>query len=109
MALTEEQKAIIYWADESGISNVENYEKGFAPKGHPPVLLVETKKERINMLSAISANGSLRFMLYEDSMNQQRLIQFMRQMTIISKQKINILDFRQSACALWEKGCPLAE
>ena len=89
----QDEKAVIYWADESGISNVENYEKGFAPKGHPPVLLVETKKERINMLSAISANGSLRFMLYEDSMNQQRLIQFMRQITVVSKQK-NILNFR---------------
>ena len=29
------------------------------------------------MLSALSRQGNVRFMLYEDSMNQQRLIQFM--------------------------------
>ena len=32
------------------------------------------------MLSALSRQGDVRFMLYEDSMNQQRLIQFMDQL-----------------------------
>lgn len=82
---------MIYWGDESGLSTVENYERGFAPKGHPPVLAVETKKERINMLCAVSEGGSLRFMLYEESMNQQRLIQFLRQLTARSKQKIFLI------------------
>ena len=67
---------------------MDNYERGFAPKGHPPVLPVETKKERMNMLCAISEEGSLRFTLYEESMNQQRLIQFLRQLTARSKRKI---------------------
>lgn len=58
------------------------------------------------MLSAISANGSLRFMLYEDSMNQQRLIQFMWQMTVVSKQKIflildNLRVHHGKKVALW--------
>ena len=40
------------------------------------------------MISALSSQGELRYMLYEDSMNQQHLITFMRNMLKTSKQKI---------------------
>ena len=79
---------MIYWGDETGIDNCSNCERGFAPKGQPPVLPVETKRERLNMLSALSRQGNVRFMLYEDSMNQQRLIQFMDRLIRTSNQKV---------------------
>ena len=43
------------------------------------------------MLCAVSEGGSLRFMLYEESRNQQRLIQFLRQLTARSKRKIFLI------------------
>ena len=87
----QEENAVIYWADETGISNCENYERGFSPKGQPPVLPVETKRERVNMISALSSQGEVRYMLYEDSMNQQRLITFMGQMLQTSRQKLFLI------------------
>ena len=74
MKRAKAENAIIYWADETGVSNCEIVERGFSPKGRPPVLPVETKRQRVNMISAISSQGSVRFMVYQDSMNQQRLI-----------------------------------
>jgi transposase len=85
------EKAIIYWGDEVGLSNQENYQRGFAPKGHPPVLEVAAKRERINMLSAITNQGKVRFMIFHDSMNQQKLIEFMRRMIKDIPQKIFLL------------------
>ncbi|MCI9193228.1 MAG: IS630 family transposase [Acutalibacter muris] len=82
---------MIYWGDETGIDNGSNCERGFAPKGQPPVLPVETKRERLNMLSALSRQGDLRFMLYEASMNQQRLIQFMDRLVRTSKRKVFLI------------------
>ena len=82
---------MIYWGDETGIDNCSNCERGFAPKGQPPVLPVETKRERLNMLSALSRQGDIRFMLYEDSMNQQRLIQFMDRLVRTSNQKVFLI------------------
>jgi hypothetical protein len=32
------------------------------------------------MISAISSQGSVRFMVYQDAMNQQRLIRFMERL-----------------------------
>lgn len=74
------EKAVIYWGDETGVSNQENYVRGFAPKGRPPVLKVQVKHEKINMLSAITNQGKVRFMIFNDTMNQQKLIDFMRRM-----------------------------
>lgn len=38
------------------------------------MLPVETKRQRVNMISAISSQGSVRFMVYQETINQQRLI-----------------------------------
>ena len=63
----------------------------FPPKGQPPILSVETKKERVNMISALSSSGNVRYMLYEDSMNQQRLITFMQRLIHTSKKKVFLI------------------
>ena len=49
-------------------------ERGFSPKVRPSMLPVETKRQRVNMLSAVSSQGKVRFMIYQGTMNQQRLI-----------------------------------
>lgn len=81
----------IFWADETGVDNCETMERGYAPKGQPPVLPVETKRERVNMISAISRQGSLRYMIYQDSMDQQKLIGFMRRLIANRKRKVFLI------------------
>jgi transposase len=76
-AKARKEKAEIYWGDETGIQNDANRERGYSPKGTPPTLLVDVKKARINMISAISNNGKTRFMIYQKTMTSQVLIQFM--------------------------------
>ncbi len=82
------ENAQIWWGDEVGVCNTENYERGYAPKGHPPVLKVESKRERSNMISAINNQGSVRFKVYDDTMTQQTLIDFMRRMITDATRKI---------------------
>ena len=87
-ARAKAENADIYWGDETGVCNTENYERGYAPKGQPPVLCVETKRERANMISAITNKGVLRFMVYADTMTQQKLIDFMRRLVADSNRKV---------------------
>jgi len=84
------ENAEIYWGDETGVCNTANYERGFSPKGQPPVLKVETKRERVSMISAITNKGSVRFMLY-DTMTQQTLIDFMRRLISDSQRKVFLI------------------
>lgn len=80
--------ALIYWGDEVGIQNTAEYQRGYAPKGQTPVLRVESKKARINMLSAITNQGSVRFMIYENTMNADKLIDFMKRLIKDSQRKV---------------------
>ena len=87
----KKEDADIYWGDETGVSNRENYERGFAEKGKTPVLPMETKRERVNMISAITNQGHVRFMMYEEQMNQQLLIDFMSRLISESKRKVFLI------------------
>jgi transposase len=89
-ARAKEENAEIYWGDETGVSNTANYERGFSPKGQPPVLKVETKRERVSMISAITNKGSVRFMMYE-TMTQQTLIDFMRRLVTDAPRKVFLI------------------
>jgi len=82
------ENAEIYWGDETGVDNQEHYQRGFAPKGQPPVLEVVSKRERVNMISAITNKGSLKFMIYDEKMTQQRLIEFMERLISDSTRKV---------------------
>lgn len=63
------ENAEILWGDETSCQNECNYVTGYAPKGQTPVLPVDNSKLRVNMISAISNKGKLRFMFYRESMN----------------------------------------
>ena len=87
----EEEKADIYWGDETGVNNRENFERGFSQKGKPPVLPLPTKRERVNMISAINNKGSVRFMVYEQKMSQQVLIDFLRRLISDAPRKVFLI------------------
>ena len=71
------ENAEIFWGDETAVQNLANYTRGYAPKGQTPVVKVQAKKMHINMISAISNRGELRFLLYSEAINSERLIGFM--------------------------------
>ena len=75
------EHAEIFWGDETAVQNVANYARGYAPKGQTPVVRVQAKKMHINMISAISNRGKLRFLLYSEAINSERLIGFMEALT----------------------------
>ena len=55
------------------------------------MLAVETKRQRVNMISAVNRHGKVRFMIYQDAMNQQRLIRFMERLVRGSEQKVFLI------------------
>jgi len=85
---TKQENAEIFFGDETGIQNTANYAKGYAPIGQTPVVKTESKKMKINMLSAISNRGKLRFMLYKDNMNADKLIDFLHRLVKDTEKKV---------------------
>ena len=87
----QKENAEIFFGDETNIQNTPNYLRGYAPKGKTPVVRTEAQKFKVNMLSAISKRGKLRFMLYKENMNSDKLIDFMRRLITDSEKKVFLI------------------
>lgn len=87
----KEENAEIFFGDEAGLQNQASCLRGYAPIGRTPVVRTEAKHIKINMLSAISNRGKLRFVLYKDNMNADKLIDFMRRLVYDSKNKVFLI------------------
>jgi len=102
----KKEKAEIYWGDETGIQSDANRERGFSPQGTPPTLLIDVKRARINMISAISNNGKVRFKIYQKTMTAQVLIEFMGRLIKDAGRKVflildNLKVHRSRAVRKW--------
>jgi len=87
------EDAEIYWGDETGLRNNCQHERGYAPKGKTPVIKLNANSETINMISAVTNQGKVRFRFFEGNMNGDILIDFMmRLVNSASKKVFLILD-----------------
>jgi len=81
----------IYWGDETGIQNDAYRAKGFAPKGKTPVVRLQARREKISMISAITNRGKVRFMIYDDAMNAQLMLDFMKRLVKDAGRKVFLI------------------
>jgi hypothetical protein len=65
-------KAVIYWGDETGISNQDQVGRSWAPKGETPVVTRTAKRATRSMIAAVSNRGLMRFMFYEKALDADR-------------------------------------
>src|SRR3954451_22774863 len=72
--------ATIYFADEAGIRSDYNAGTTWAPVGQTPVVKATGARFSLNMLSAVSAQGALRFMIHEGTVNATVFIDFCKRL-----------------------------
>ena len=74
------EKAEIHWADETGISNQAHYGRSFAPEGETPVIPRPAKRFTQSMISSVTNQGKLRFMIYDGALNTAIFLMFLRRL-----------------------------
>ena len=84
----KKEKAEIQWGDETGLCNTSQHGRSYAPKGKTPIIRLNAKKERINLISSVTNQGKVRFMVYHDTMNAQTFIKFLERLIKDAGQKI---------------------
>lgn len=82
-----QEKATIYFGDETGMRSDHQAGKSYASKGETPIVKTTGQRFSINMISAISNKGHLQFMLI-DKFNGAVFIDFLKRMIRYSKEKI---------------------
>lgn len=90
-ARAKREDAEIYWGDETGLRNDCQHERGYALKGDTPVIHLNAKRESINMISALTNQGKVRFRFFEGSMNADVLIDFMMRLVGDAKRKVFLI------------------
>jgi len=76
----KKQKREIFFADEAGFHATAQYGGTWAPKGQTPIIKTTGQRIKVNCISAVNNNGSLRFMLYDGNFNSERFIAFLKRL-----------------------------
>ena len=85
------ERAQIHWGDETGLCNDSYYGRSYSPKGKTPTIQVYPKCKRINLISTVTNQGKVRFMIYENNMNAQTLIKFMGRLIKDTEKKVFLI------------------
>jgi transposase len=79
-AQARQEGGVVLWLDEMGVRSDAAAGRSWAPVGQTPVIKRTGKRFRVNMLSAISNAGMLRFRLFVGSFNGPVFIDFLRRL-----------------------------
>ncbi len=86
-----QEQAEIHWGDETGFRNDHHYGRGYAPRGKTPEVRVSAKRVGINMISSITNQGKVRFMIYRRTMDAQIFIKFLKRLIQGNDRKIILI------------------
>jgi transposase len=82
------ENAIIYFGDETGMRSDHQAGRSYAPAGKTPVIKKTGQRFSLNMISAISNQGHLQFMILDGRFNGEVFQTFLQQMIKYSRRKI---------------------
>src|SRR5689334_873877 len=84
-------KAVIYWGDETGISNQDQVGRSWAPKGKTPVVARTAKRVTRSVIAAVSNRGLVRFTPYEGALNADPFLDFLRRLVRDAGQQVMLI------------------
>jgi transposase len=76
-AKAKSEGAEIQWMDETSLDNTDARGRGYSPKGKTPISAIPGKRERLNMISTVTNQGKTRWMIMDDPLNSDRMIEFL--------------------------------
>ncbi len=80
-ALAKKEGAEIYFGDEAGVRSDHHSGTTWAPKGETPVVTTTGARFRLNLVSAVSPKGRMRFMIVNGRMDSDKFIEFLKRLT----------------------------
>jgi transposase len=79
-ARAKREGGVVLWLDEMGVRSDAAAGRSWAPVGQTPVIKRTGKRFRVNMISAVSNAGMLRFRLFTGSFTGAVFIEFLRRL-----------------------------
>lgn len=89
--LAKKAKADIYFGDEAGIRSDFHAGTTWAPKGETPTVLSNGQRFGLNIISAVSSRGEMRFMIVDSTVKTREFITFLSRLLVGAKRKIFLI------------------
>lgn len=90
-ARAKAEGAEIHWGDETGADANAARQRGYAPRNDPPGRAVPGQRFRVNMISTITNEGKLRFMLYDGKMTGALFVRFLARLVAGATRKVILI------------------
>src|SRR6266436_3173686 len=81
----------IHWGDEMGVRSTCQHSRGYARPGDTPELPVSGSRFSVNMISTITNQGKVRWMIYAGRMNAALFIVFLTRLIAAASKKIFLI------------------
>ena len=86
-----QEGAEIHWGDETGIRSDCQHGRSYAPAGKTPVQHMPGSRFATNMISTVTNQGKVRFMLYRETMTAPVLIRFLARLVRDAGRKVFLI------------------
>jgi len=83
--------AEICWGDETGLRSDESRHRGYAPRGQTPVLRIPARRSSLSVISAITNQGTVRFMIYPGALRPAILLRFLQRLIRDQRRRIFLI------------------
>jgi len=90
-AQAKTQKAEIHWGDETGVRSDCQHGRCYAPKGQTPVIRLTARRFSVNMISTVTNQGKVRWMIYRDTLTSQVFIRFLERLIKDAGRKVLLI------------------
>lgn len=90
-ARAKAEGAEIHWGDETGLRSDDVRGRSYAPKGHTPVVRVCSNRESLSLISAVTNQGKVRWMVYGGALNAKILIRFLKRLIKDAQRKVFLI------------------
>ena len=87
----QKDKAQIYWGDEMGLRSDHAVGRSYGLKGQTPVILATGQRFGCNMISAITNQGRLNFMVFKERFTAQVFLEFLRRLLRQSARRVYLI------------------
>jgi transposase len=85
------ENAEIYWGDETGLRSDESRHRGYSPRGRTPVVQLPARRKSLSLISAITNQGKVRFMIYPGALRPKTLVKFMSRLIRDAPRKVYLI------------------
>ena len=78
--MAKREKAQIFFGDEAGVRSDHHAGTTWAPRGQTPVVSSTGARFSLNLISAVSAQGEMRFMVVDGTVGSSQFIEFIKRL-----------------------------